>query len=668
MIAYAKSVSRLQPAWTLAVTLIGSVGCSTMTDAPPAAPVVMSLGAVESDSSFYFYFDRRTPLRATDDVFIIQSRDRDARLLVDQALTARGIAARAVTTVASGGHMRVAVSSGNVSARDAVLADLRGDGRFSFAEPAYRTVNGNGLFEPINRLSIRFRSSVSADASVQFLTERDLRIIRPPSPDSGRFEYVVEYRKDSQVRPLAQAAEVSRSSMVDWASPALVGHFQLHYTPSDPYYSWQYHLQNTATVGGVPVDINPRYAWNLTQGGGLRVGIVDDGVDWNQPDLFQAFGGSQAYDLMGDEIPPGGTDSPMNPFCNDTHGTAVAGTMMAAHNTVGVSGVAPNSTLRIVRAFRTTYQCAVGDQRQSAHTEEIAAGINWLWSSGQADVINNSWGSPDDWPETADITTAINNATTLGRGGRGTVVVFSSGNSGNAMEWPATLSNVVTVGAITRVGAFATYTETGPSMDLVAPSSPLVASSRGDLCSPNYYDFVTDDRVGSPGCSNGPNNDVDYTMTFGGTSAAAPQVTGAVTLLLSREPTLTAAQVRDRLCATADPWPGAAEQIGCGKLNVFRALVPTPLSVSLLNQPSSVRPGATCTFTASVSGGVPPYTYAWFKNGAPTAYNAPSVPITAPSQPPFTVRVDVTDASGVPSVSKSKSVTVSPSAPQCGPV
>lgn len=141
-------------------------------------------------------------------------------------------------------------------------------------------------------------------------------------------------------------------------------------------------------------------------------------------------------------------------------------------------------------------------------------------------------------------------------------MIFSAGNDTASVAFPATVPEAITVGAITRSGALAVYSNTRPEVDLVAPSSS------GDLilCGEDG-DIVTTDFTGIDGCDNGPGGDVDTTDGFGDTSAAAPQVSAAAALLISNDPSLTASQVRQQLKDAADPW-GNSDKFGAGKLNV----------------------------------------------------------------------------------------------------
>lgn len=193
---------------------------------------------------------------------------------------------------------------------------------------------------------------------------------------------------------------------------------------------------------------------------------------------------------------------------------------------------------------------------------DLRNAIDWAWNEGQADVLSNSWGFRNQNANFDAITFAINRARTLGRGGLGSVVVFASGNEHqtfSGVTFPANVNGVIAVGAIDRNGNIWNYSSRGPQMDLVAPSGNV--GGAGDL--------VTTDRMGNLGYNNG-----NYTDTFGGTSAAAPQVSGVAALMLSVNAGLTETQVRTILQNTATDMgtSGFDNTFGFGRVNALAAL------------------------------------------------------------------------------------------------
>jgi subtilisin family serine protease len=120
---------------------------------------------------------------------------------------------------------------------------------------------------------------------------------------------------------------------------------------------------------------------------------------------------------------------------------------------------------------------------------------------------------------------------TQGRGGLGTLVVFAAGNDDRPLgaDELEALPGVINVGAVNNFGELAQFSNSGPSLDVVAP----VGTSTTDISGPDGSD---------PG---------DYTTSFGGTSSACPLVAGIAGLLVSAAPMATATEIENALTSTA---------------------------------------------------------------------------------------------------------------------
>lgn len=327
-------------------------------------------------------------------------------------------------------------------------------------------------------------------------------------------------------------------------------------TANDYWYGEQWHLHNTSQFGSwmkIDVDIDAPEAWNITKGSSaIIIAILDEGVDRLHPDLNAKI--IKGYDATG----KGGGGRPSG---NDAHGTAAAGIAAAvSNNNTGVAGVCWNCRIMPVRI---AYGCGGG---WCTSDSIIAKGINYAYQNG-AWVLSNSWGGGS--PSTV-ISTAINNAKTLGRGGRGAVVVFSAGNNNTTpISYPASLSTVISVGASNMCDQ-----RKNSISNTCNGYESWWGSSYGpglDISAPGVWITTTDIR-GSAGYGSG-----DYYLRFNGTSSAAPIVSGVVGLMLSVNPTLTAAQVQDILQKTADDVnkatkPGYDTQMGWGRVNAYRAV------------------------------------------------------------------------------------------------
>ncbi len=555
-----------------------------------------SLAAAQQGRPFYYYQGEPVYLDIDSAGFVVASDLADPTTVIAEALS--GLPAPQLRRV-SPRHWVVRIPGGaNQGARAAALARLRADGRLSFASVLHRLPSDGSPVTLLGSLAVQFRAGTPRGSIDSLVSSLGLRILREPMPDSGWYEYVLEYPRDRD--PLDVAAIVDRLAHVAWADPNKISGARLD--TSDPYFASQYYLQNAVFLNGVRVDDNVVPAWSVTLGtNNIKVFVVDDGIDIQHADLFCSTYFLWAYDAFLNQFP----DTPTYPHANDRHGTAVAGIINGCHNTSGTAGIAPGVSLGVIRIFRNGL--VAGDQA-------VADAINWAWAIGGADVLSNSWGGG---AQSNQITNAINNAATQGRGGKGTVVVFAGGNTSarqlsiiGALNWQATLANVIAVGAINSNGQLTDYTPEGAALDIVAPSSHFTGAACGS------GDVFTTDRVGPLGCNDGPNNDPLYTSSFGGTSAAAPQVAAAAGLLLTMNPNLTRQQVTSLLLTHADrggSW-ATTTQFGHGKLNVYNAMVPLlpppPFSVSI-SGPTVITQKRTYTWTANASGGSGGYSYQW---------------------------------------------------------
>jgi subtilisin family serine protease len=291
----------------------------------------------------------------------------------------------------------------------------------------------------------------------------------------------------------------------------------------DPLYPAQWHLDA----------IDARGAWRQGYTGrGVAISIVDDGLEYSHPDLAENFyrDGSHDYNL-GRSLP--------TPSLRDDHGTSAAGVAAAAANSVCGVGVAHSASVSGVRLIAAS----VTDATEASG---IAHGTMMRESEGRGnDVVSCSWGPIDDGERLEGpgrlASLAMRNAATKGRRGLGAVFVWASGNGRSkrdscSYDGYASSRFVVAVGAIASDGTQAWYSEGCAALMLVAPSSGGGAGRS----------ISTTDLTGSRGSAAG-----DCTSTFGGTSAAAPMVAGAIALALEANGRMTRRDVQHVLVASA---------------------------------------------------------------------------------------------------------------------
>lgn len=124
------------------------------------------------------------------------------------------------------------------------------------------------------------------------------------------------------------------------------------------------------------------------------------------------------------------------------HGSAVASIIAAVKdNNLQIAGIAPKSKIMDVK-FENNDEPLIT-------LSKIASGISWAWQNG-ADVINNSWGFLEEPNLNSSLLeNAINDAITLGRNGKGTLVIFGAGNYSDNITYPANFNDdIITVGAV----------------------------------------------------------------------------------------------------------------------------------------------------------------------------------------------------------------------------
>ena len=233
--------------------------------------------------------------------------------------------------------------------------------------------------------------------------------------------------------------------------------------------------------------------WGITQikadqahtsgykGTGVKVAILDTGIDYTHPDL------ADNYDPLFWSF----TDSPMD---DHGHGTHCAGIVAATDNTFGVIGVAPEATLHAVKVL---------DSSGSGWLTDIIAGIDWSVSNGM-DVISMSLGSNS---YSSSFEQACNEAYSSG-----VVLVAAAGNDYkrlgrrelNTIDHPGAYTSVIAVGATDKDNQKASWSSTGPEIELAAPGVSILSTY--------------------------PNNRY---VTMSGTSMATPHVAGVAALILA---------------------------------------------------------------------------------------------------------------------------------------
>ncbi|RLP96170.1 peptidase [Micromonospora sp. BL4] len=314
---------------------------------------------------------------------------------------------------------------------------------------------------------------------------------------------------------------------------------------------WLDGLRQPSLDVSVPLTGAPQ-AWQAGwTGTGVKVGVIDTGVDQTHPDLTGRVAAAENFTADPDALDRVG------------HGTHVASTIAGGGDASQgrYKGMAPGASLYSAKV------CVQEGCPESA----ILAGMTWVAQQG-VKVANMSLGGPDS-PGTDPIEAALADLTHR----YGVLFVVAAGNDGaggeSTVDSPGSVDEALTVGAVTKTGELAEFSSRGPRAgdagikpDITAPGVGIVAarSSTSDLW---------------------PDDENPQYTSMNGTSMATPHVAGAAAILTQQHPDWTPERIKSTLMSAAQPNTaiGVYEQ-GAGFLDVARAIQQTvtasPVSVA----------------------------------------------------------------------------------------
>ncbi|MBN2348331.1 MAG: S8 family serine peptidase [Bacteroidales bacterium] len=413
----------------------------------------------------------------------------------------------------------------------------------------------DGAFIPTGTMTIQFSPDVKNSEREKILKSHGLQIDR--ELDYLPHGYIVKLTTASTQNPLKIAFSLQGRKEILIAEPDLSFKVSYKYIPDDTLYSQQWHLNNTGNSAGLlaGADVKAEAAWDITLGSrDIRICIMDDGFDLLHPD----------FNVQGKIVAPrdfGESDTDPSPaLSDDNHGTSCAGVALAVQNGTGVVGLAPRCSFMPVRTSGWLSDESIEELFQYA-------------IDNFADVISCSWAaSAAYFPLSTRMNGIIHKAATQGRNnGKGCVILFAAGNESAPLNGQgyyqgfALHPDVIAVAASNSLDEQSYYSNFGPEITICAPSSG--SPGRG---------IVTTDRRGINGY--GPE---DYTYSFGGTSSSTPLCAGLAGLILSVDPELTYADVREIIKNTADKIDavngqydanGHSSKYGHGRINAKAAL------------------------------------------------------------------------------------------------
>jgi subtilisin family serine protease len=329
-------------------------------------------------------------------------------------------------------------------------------------------------------------------------------------------------------------------------------------TSTDTFYTngslWGMYGAGTSPANQFGSNAGAAWAAGYTGSAAVYVGVIDEGIQTNHPDLAGQIW-TNPYD------PTDGVDNDRNGYVDDTngwdfagnnrtvydggtrgrsdsHGTHVAGTIGAKSNGSGVVGVNWNVTMISGKFLGSSGGTTANAVRAVDYFTDLKTrhGLNIV-------ATNNSWGGGGYSQALFDAISRANNA--------GILFIAAAGNSGTNNDTTASypsnynLPNVIAVAAIANNGTLASFSQYG----------------------------ATTVDLGAPGV--GINSTIPYNRyaSYNGTSMATPHVTGAAALYASVKPGATAAQIKNALLSSAVPTASlAGKTVTGGRLDAFAAL------------------------------------------------------------------------------------------------
>ncbi|KAF8077756.1 peptidase S8/S53 domain-containing protein [Lyophyllum atratum] len=301
----------------------------------------------------------------------------------------------------------------------------------------------------------------------------------------------------------------------------------------DPIFPQQWHLVNDDYPEHM-MNVAPVWEMGFT-GKGVISAVVDDGLDFTSDDLAPNFSPENSYDFNDHEA------LPYPKKWNDRHGTRCAGQIAAAKNDVCGVGVAHESKIAGIRIL-------------SAPISDVDEAVALNYGYQNISVYSCSWGPPDNGKAMGSpsylIKKSVVNGINNGRGGKGSIFVFASGNGGgheDQCNYDGYTNSIysVTVSSLDYKGGHPFYSEA------CAANMISAYSSGGD----RY--IVTTDK-GKNECA----------TNHGGTSAAAPNAAGVFVLAVQARPDLTWRDIQYLCIETAkmvNPEDGDWETIATGR-------------------------------------------------------------------------------------------------------
>ena len=257
--------------------------------------------------------------------------------------------------------------------------------------------------------------------------------------------------------------------------------------------------------------VNAPGVWNATMGEGVKVAIIDTGMDYTHPDLAAHYAGG--YNAV---------STSTLPMDDHGHGTHVSGTIGAIRDAKGVVGIAPNARLYAVKVL---------DANGSGEYSNVVDGIQWAVDN-KMQVINMSLGGGSGTPALEKVMEAADKA--------GVTIVCAAGNDSGPVNYPAKYPQAIAVSASDSADKLASFSSRGAEIAVIAPGVNITSTRKGG--------GVT---------------------TMSGTSMASPHVAGLAAIAIAGGAN-TPAKVRAALQKAASSLGMKPTEEGAGMVNAAK--------------------------------------------------------------------------------------------------
>ncbi len=467
-----------------------------------------------------------------------------------------------------------------------------------------------------NSLSISNPENMDA-AEFDLLTERnktvyDIQRIRQSfhllKEGDSRRVFRIYFKNHNQIG--AFISELENLPEVEYAERVPL--LKTTYTPNDlaPAFSQnsQWHL-NT---------INAEGAWDITKGNpNIVIGIVDDAVEMNHPDLSPNSAGGFDVSTTG--------SSPEPPSGQYSHGTHVAGIAGAAtDNNTGVASIGFNTKIYGVKS--------------TSNPQFVTDGYEGIVNAANegVDIINMSWGGTNQSQTAEGVINDIWNA--------GIILVGGAGNNGDTRRfYPAAYDNVISVASSTQTDTKSGFSTYGTWIDITAPGSQILSLTPFG----------------------------NYTRNSG-TSMASPLVAGLLGLMKSVNPQMSNSNLIQCLYNTAvdidSQNPGMSGMLGAGRIDAqsavecILALSEEPPAPVIVSQQEMICPGDSVQFEAGSDLGLIDAVMWSFPGGKPNNSAEMNPKVSYENYGEYDVTLTAYNNFGDSTVTEVKKVNVSPDA------